>query len=371
MEDFSAECVVIGGGVIGLAVARELAKAGHEVFLIEREKVTGAGTSSRNSEVIHAGIYYPQNSLKARLCVEGRELLYDYCRERDVHHKNIGKVIVASNENQITKLKNIEAKAKANGVQDLRWLDKNEVNALEPEVTAITGLFSPSTGIVDSHAYMDALKNEFIYEGGHVVVQAPLESWKIASDHIELEVGGADPCRVQAKKVINAAGIFAATLLHKLSDFPAAYIPKQYYAKGNYFILSGKSPFSHLVYPVPEAAGLGIHATLDMGGSCRFGPDVEWVEDYSDLHVNPARAESFYKAIRTYWPGLPDGALSPGYAGIRPKLVPEGTPAADFVIQDIRTHGVPGLVNLLGIESPGLTSSIALAKYAKNVLFRT
>jgi L-2-hydroxyglutarate oxidase LhgO len=297
-------------------------------------------------------------------------LLYDYCRTRDVPHKNIGKVIVASNENQIAKLKDIEAKAKANGVNDLRWLDQTEVKSLEPEVTAVTGLFSPSTGIVDSHTYMDMLKNDFIYEGGHVVVQAPLESWKIAADHIELEVGGADPCRVRAKKVVNAGGIYAATLLKKLSGFPAAHTPQQYYAKGNYFILSGKSPFRHLVYPVPETAGLGIHATLDMGGACRFGPDVEWTEDYSNLHVNPARAESFYKAIRRYWPGLPDDALSPGYAGIRPKLVPEGTAAGDFVVQDEKIHGIPGLVNLLGIESPGLTSSLALAKYVNKALFR-
>jgi L-2-hydroxyglutarate oxidase LhgO len=368
MEDFSAECVVIGGGVIGLAAARALALAGREVFLIEREKMTGAGTSSRNSEVIHAGIYYPKDSLKARLCVEGRALLYDYCRQHDIPHKNIGKLIVATNDNQLARLKEIEAKARANGVGDLRGLDKNEVKAIEPEITAIAGLFSPSTGIIDSHTFMESLKNDFLHEGGHVVVNAPLESWKILPDHIELEIGGTEPCRVRAAKVVNAGGISAATLLKKLIHFPEAHIPKQYYAKGNYFILSGKPPFRHLVYPVPEAAGLGIHATLDMGGTCRFGPDVEWTENYSDLQVNPARAENFYKAIRSYWPGLADGALSPGYAGMRPKLVPEGMAPADFVVQDQRTHGVPGLINLLGIESPGLTSCLALAQYVKGAL---
>jgi L-2-hydroxyglutarate oxidase LhgO len=301
--------------------------------------------------------------------VEGRDLLYDYCRAHHVPHKNIGKVIVAINENQIAELKNIRAKASANGVNNLRELTREETHTLEPNVTSVAGLFSPSTGIIDSHEYMARLKDDFISAGGHVVLQAPLESWKTTPNGLELKIGGKEPCTLNAKHVVNAAGLDAVLLLHKLVGFPAAHIPPHYWAKGNYFILSGASPFKHLVYPIPEAAGLGIHATLDMAGQCRFGPDVEWVDDPTHLKVHPARAESFYKAIRTYWPGLQDGALYPGYAGMRPKLQPPTGPAADFVIQAEKTHGIRGLVNMLGIESPGLTSSLAIANHTKTLLF--
>ncbi len=369
MDSFSAECVVIGAGVIGLACARAMQQAGVETYFIERESHFGMGTSSRNSEVIHAGIYYPAGSLKARFCVEGRKLLYDYCRTHNVPHKNSGKVIVASNESQIAQLDAINAKARANGVNDLKRLSKSEINSMEPEVRAAAALFSPSTGIIDSHAFMQSLLHDFITAGGHAVMEAPLEKAEILKNGIVLHVGGKEPCRVTAKKVINAAGLNAIALLKKIEGFPAAHIPKQYWAKGNYFILSGKSPFSRLVYPIPEAAGLGVHATLDMAGQCRFGPDVEWVDDPKDLTVNPSRAQRFYDAIRTYWPGLPDGALYPGYAGMRPKLQSPNEAAADFVVQDVQAHGISGLINLLGIESPGLTSSLAIADHTKSLLF--
>ncbi|HVY12596.1 MAG TPA: NAD(P)/FAD-dependent oxidoreductase [Alphaproteobacteria bacterium] len=369
MSDFTSECVVIGAGVVGLAVARELAQAGVETYVLERESGFGMGTSSRNSEVIHAGIYYPPGSLKAWFCVEGRGLLYDYCRARSIPHRNCGKVIVATQDNQKEKLNEIEARAKASGVNSLKRLSADDVHALEPEVKAVAGLFSPETGIIDSHAFMQSLLDDFMMAGGHAVMQAPLLGAEITSDGITLRVGGKEPCTVKTRKLVNAAGLDAVRILKMFKGFPAAHIPPQYYAKGNYFILSTRSPFTHLVYPIPEAAGLGIHATLDMGGACRFGPDVEWVDDPNNLEVNPARAESFYKAIRTYWPGLMDGALQPGYAGMRPKLQAPTAVAADFVIQGKEVHGIKGLVNLLGIESPGLTSSLAIAAYTKNLLF--
>jgi L-2-hydroxyglutarate oxidase LhgO len=296
-------------------------------------------------------------------------MLYDYCRRHHIPHKNCGKVIVAANDSQLAKLENIDAAARANGVNDLRRLSKSEINAMEPEVVAVAALFSPSTGIIDSHAFMQSLLNDFIGAGGHAVMEAPLLKAEILSDGIRLHVGGKEPCRVKTKKLVNAAGNAAIPLLKKISGFPAQHIPAQYHAKGNYFVLSGQSPFKHLVYPIPEAAGLGIHATLDMAGQCRFGPDVEWVNSADDLKVNPDRAASFYAAIRTYWPGLPEGALQPGYAGMRPKLQNPGQAALDFLVQDKTIHGVPGLVNLLGIESPGLTSSLAIAEATKDLLF--
>jgi L-2-hydroxyglutarate oxidase LhgO len=369
MSHFETECVVIGAGVVGLAVARALAQAGRETIIIERENMIGTGTSSRNSEVIHAGIYYPKGSLKAIHCVRGKEMLYRYCAESHVPHKNIKKVIVAINEDQVEKLKEIDAKARANGVEDLRFLSKAEINNMEPNVTAVGALLSPSTGIIDSHKYMEILLGDADNAGASIVYNAPVESGVIKDGGITLSVGGADPCTITCKYLVNSAGLYAVKFLHTLKNFGAAHIPEQYYAKGNYFILNGKSPFNHLVYPIPVAAGLGTHATLDMGGACRFGPDVEWVDSPEDLAVDPTRAPSFYEAIRTYWPGLPDGALQPGYAGMRPKLQTPTGPAADFVIQGKETHGIPGLVNLLGIESPGLTSSLSIAETTKDLLF--
>lgn len=368
MADFETECVVIGAGAVGLAVARALALAGRETIVIERENMIGTGTSSRNSEVIHAGIYYPKGSLKAKFCVAGKGLLYDYCRERHVPHKNIGKVIVATSAEQVDKLKEIDAKARANGVEDLRFLDKAEINRMEPNVAAVGALFSPSTGIIDSHKYMETLLGDFENAGGAIVYNAPVEGGTITANGIVLRVGGAEPCNITTRYLVNSAGLYTTRFLARLENFPADKIPQQFYAKGNYFVLNGKSPFNHLVYPVPVAAGLGTHATLDMAGQCRFGPDVEWVDSPEDLVVNPERVTSFYEAIRLYWPAIQDGSLAPGYAGMRPKLQTPTGAAVDFVLQGTADHGVPGLVNLLGIESPGLTSSLAIAETTRDML---
>lgn len=369
MTVHKTQCIVIGAGVIGLSVARAFALHGLETLILESAGSIGTGTSSRNSEVIHAGIYYPKDSLKARLCVQGRKLLYDYCAARHVPHKKIGKMIVACEEAQIPKLKELDEKARANSVGDLQFLGKEEINKREPHVRAVAALYSPSTGIIDSHKLMESLQGDFENAGGMIAYEAPVISASFNANGLMLEVGGKEPARIQAKYVVNAAGLGAVPLLHKFQNFPATHIPKHYYAKGNYFLLSGKSPFAHLVYPIPVAAGLGTHATLDMGGQCRFGPDVEWVDDPDHLAVNPERASSFYEAIRTYWPDVPEGALQPGYAGMRPKLQAPHEPAADFLIQAPQTHGIQGLVNLLGIESPGLTSSLAIAEMTKALLF--
>jgi L-2-hydroxyglutarate oxidase LhgO len=366
-ERMASECVVIGAGVIGLAVAREMALAGIETILLEKEKSIGTGISSRNSEVIHAGIYYPQGSLKARFCVEGKARLYDYCRTRHVPYKPIGKVI-AANTAQMAKLNAIAQTARANGVTDLQPLSRTELQAMEPEVAADAGLFSPSTGIVDSHTLMATLLGDFEQAGGALALDAPVLDGTIEKDGIALAIGGAEPCTITTRFLINSAGLDAADFLHKLRGFPPSHIPPMYYAKGNYFSLSARSPFTHLVYPVPEEGGLGIHATLDMAGQCRFGPDVEWVEAPDHYAVDSGRAARFYAAIRSYWPGLQDGALAPSYAGMRPKLNPAGQGNADFVVQDQKIHGVKGVINLLGMESPGLTAALAVAAHTKDLL---
>ena len=356
------DCLVIGAGVVGLAVARALALAGREVVIAEACDGIGTQTSARNSEVIHAGIYYPPGSLKARVCVEGRKLLYAYLRERGLPHKACGKLIVATSESQRPVLETIAARAAASGVDSLRFLDRDAARALEPEVSCELALFSPETGVVDSHALMLSLLGECEAAGGALALNTPIAGWRRADDGFSVDFGGADPARYTARSVVNAAGHGAPRLLAGLEGFPTRHAPVQHYAKGNYFALLGRQPFSHLVYPVPEAAGLGVHATIDMGGRVKFGPDVEWVGHDQDLIVDAGRAESFYAAIRTYWPALPDGALVADYAGIRPKLHGPGEPMPDFRIDGPAVHGVPGLVNLLGIESPGLTSSLAIAE---------
>jgi len=369
MSDFSCEVVVIGAGVVGLAVARALAQAGREVVVLEAAASIGTGISSRNSEVIHAGIYYPPGSLKARLCVAGKQQLYHYCRERQIPHKNCGKLIVATQNEQIATLEAIKARAEASGVLDVGFLDKAQITAREPEVAGVAALFSPSTGIIDSHAFMASLLGDMVQAGGQICYNAPVQRGDITDAGILLQVGGAEPCAIRADYVVNAAGLYAIPLLQSLTGFPPQHIPLGYYAKGSYFMLQGKNPFRHLVYPVPVAAGLGVHATLDMGGQCRFGPDVEWVNNPEDYHVDPNRGTCFYAAVRAYWPGLPDNSLYPGYAGIRPKLqTPDGS-AVDFMVQGQQTHQIPGLVNLLGIESPGLTAALALATQVKYALF--
>jgi L-2-hydroxyglutarate oxidase LhgO len=353
------DAVVIGAGVVGLAVARALAQAGREVVILEAEDAIGTHTSSRNSEVIHAGIYYPKGSLKARSCVAGKELLYEYCVAHGVPHRRSGKLIVATNEEQIVELENIQKRAHANGVTDVVWMTQAQVLALEPELSCVAGLYSPSTGIIDSHALMLAYLGDAEAHGAMLALKSKLTRAETADDGFILHVEDADP--IKTNVLVNSAGLRAPTVATLIEGYPTEKAPRELYAKGNYYSLTRKAPFSRLVYPVPEPGGLGVHVTLDLAGQARFGPDVEWIERI-DYQVDPKRSERFYAAIRKYWPGLPDSALAPGYAGIRPKTAGPGEPAPDFEIQGPRRHGVPGLVHLFGIESPGLTSSLALAE---------
>ena len=360
------DCVVIGAGVVGLAVARALALQGREVMVLEAADAIGTGTSSRNSEVIHAGIYYPQGSLKASLCVAGKALLYAYCAERGIGHSRCGKLIVASSEAQVAQLQGIIAEAAANGVHDLVLLSREQARALEPQLECVAAVHSPSTGIVDSHGLMLALQGDIENTGGLVVLNSPLAQAKCAQSAIYLIAE--DGTELEAKTVVNAAGLRAQALASRFVGLAAQHVPPSHYAKGNYFTLSGRSPFSRLIYPVPEAAGLGVHLTIDLGGQAKFGPDVQWVNSPDDLVVNPARGEAFYVEVRKYWPALADGTLIPGYAGLRPKIQGPGEPAKDFLIQGPAEHGVPGLVNLFGIESPGLTSALAIGDYVSRLL---
>jgi L-2-hydroxyglutarate oxidase LhgO len=357
------ECVVIGAGIIGLALARRLSMDGREVVILESEERIGTGTSSRNSEVIHAGIYYPAGSLKARLCVEGNAKLYAYCRERGVEHSRCGKLIVATGEDQRATLRQIQAKAAANGTEPLQWLDADEARALEPGLRCTGALLSPSTGILDSHGLMKSLLRDAEDTGAVLALCSPVLGGRPESSGLVLRVGGGEPMELCADRVYNCAGLQAQAVARSIEGIRSRTIPPLHMAKGNYYALSGPAPFSRLVYPVPEAAGLGVHLTLDLGGQARFGPDVEWV-DRLDYDVDPARADSFYGAIRRYWPELKDGSLQPAYSGIRPKLQgPTDDEAKDFMIQGPESHGVQGLLNLFGIESPGLTACLALADH--------
>lgn len=352
------DAVVIGAGLVGLAVARALATAGREVVILESEDAIGTHTSSRNSEVIHAGIYYPQGSLKARACVQGRQRLYAYCAERGVPHRRCGKLIVATDAAQREELEGIRQRAHANGVTDVVRVSPAQACAMEPELHCVSALHSPSTGIIDSHALMLAYLGDAERAGAMLALKSPLAKGVVRTGGIELHVAGAEP--ILAAQVVNSAGLRAPSLARRIDGYPAELAPPELYAKGNYYSLAKRPPFSRLVYPVPEPGGLGVHVTLDLGGRVRFGPDVEWV-DRIDYTVDPRRAERFYAAIWRYWPGLPDGALEPDFAGIRPKISGKDAPAADFLVQGPRAHGVPGLVNLFGIESPGLTASLPLA----------
>jgi L-2-hydroxyglutarate oxidase LhgO len=361
------DAIVIGAGVVGLAVARALALAGREVIVLEAAEGIGTETSSRNSEVIHAGIYYPPGSLKARLCVAGNHALYRFCAEHGVPHRRCGKLLVATDERQLPKLAAIKQQADASGVTDLAPLTAAEARALEPELRCVAAYLSPSTGVIDSHAFMLALQGDAQAHGAMTAFRSPVTGGAVRDDGIALEVGGATPTTVIARSVVNCGGLHAQKLAAALAGFPPAHVPPTYYAKGNYYSLSGRSPFSRLVYPMPNEAGLGVHITIDLAGQARFGPDVEWI-DRIDYDVDPRRAAGFYAAIREYWPGLKDGSLAPGYAGIRPKLVGPGAPAGDFVISGPRDHGVPGLANLFGIESPGLTAALAIGERVRDVL---
>ncbi len=349
---------MIGAGVIGLATARALALAGYEVVVLEAEAHIGSGASSRNSEVIHAGIYYPQGSLKAQTCVEGKAALYDYCESRHIPHRRCGKLIVATHKDQKPELERILAAARANGVDDLVWLTGAEARAMEPALTCVAALYSPSTGIIDSHAYMLSLQGEAEAARAMTAFQTSVSALRLDADGVALTTCDDTEPSLKARLVVNCTGLTAPDLAATAAAPDAAPI-RAHYAKGSYFTLSGRSPFQTLIYPTPEPGGLGVHLTLDMGGQAKFGPDVEWV-DAPDYAVDPRRAEGFYAAVRRYWPDLPDHALTPGYAGVRPKISGRGEPAADFRIDMAPTPG-GGLINLLGIESPGLTASLAIA----------
>lgn len=361
------DCVVIGAGVVGLAVARALALRGREVMLLEAAAAIGTGTSSRNSEVIHAGIYYAPGSLKARLCVQGRRMLYDYCAERGIGHRRCGKLLVATAPEQLPQLQGIVERARANGV-DLERLSAAQARAMEPALCCEAALYSPSTGIVDSHALMLALQGDVENAAGMVVLNAQVEQARCTPAAIEVTTQ--DGTCLQAKTVVNAAGLQAPKLAARFQGLEPRHVPQAYFAKGNYFTLAGRAPFSHLIYPVPQAAGLGVHLTLDLGGQAKFGPDVQWVASADDLTVDPARGDAFYAEVRKYWPALQDGALLSGYAGIRPKIHAPDAAACDFMVQGPTDHGLPGLVNLFGIESPGLTSALAIGELVVELLER-
>lgn len=355
------DCVVIGAGVVGLACAKFLAEAGREVIVLEAADMIGSETSSRNSEVIHAGIYYPTGTFKAKACVEGKRFLYDYCAERGIPHKRIGKLIVATTAAELPKLDTLKAQADANGVPDLEYLSPEAVRQLEPEVRTVGALLSPSTGIIDSHSLMLAYQGDAEDHGAMIAFLSPVLGGEIRDDGILLNVGGEEPMQLLATAVVNSAGLHAPTLGRALKGVPPETVPNDYLAKGSYYSLLGKQPFRMLVYPMPVPGALGVHVTLDLGGQCKFGPDIEWVDDLN-YDVDPRRADSFYEAVRHYYPGLRDGALVPAYSGMRPKIHGPGEPQPDFLVQGPDAHGVPGLVNLYGIESPGLTASAAVAR---------
>jgi L-2-hydroxyglutarate oxidase LhgO len=365
MDD--VDCVVIGAGIVGLAVARALALAGRETLILEKTAAIGSGISSRNSEVIHSGLYYAPGSLKARLCVAGKDALYAYCASHGIGHRRCEKLIVAAAESQIAELESLQRAGAANGVTDLRLLDWREATALEPALAAVAALLSPSTGIVDSHALMLSFLGDAEAAGALIAFRTEVTRMALEDRRALIWTGGAAEPSLRARLVVNAASLAAIGLARRIEGFSAEHIPRGWYAKGAYFSLSRRAPFTRLIYPVPEQGGLGIHLTLDLAGQARFGPDVEWLagDDPAgfDYAVDPARGELFYAAIRRYWPGLRDGDLAPAYAGIRPKLSGPGMPAADFRIDGPAVHGGPAIINLFGIESPGLTAALAIGDY--------
>jgi len=355
------QVLVIGAGVIGLAVARAAALAGHDVIVAEQADAIGTGISSRNSEVIHAGMYYPTGSLRAQLCPRGNVMLYEFCETHGVSHRRCGKLIVATNAAEAARIEAIQAQGKINGVEGLEMIGGNAARDLEPDLSCIAALVSPATGIIDGHAYMLALQGDLEVHGGVIAFETPVERLSPALHGWRVHFGGRDPGHLDVDAVINCAGLSAQKVARAIEGYPQTRIPKQVLARGNYFAYAGRPAFTRLIYPTPVDGGLGVHVTLDLAGRMRFGPDVEWIE-HESYDVDPARAASFYARIRTYWPGLPDGALVPDYAGIRPKLTGPGEPAADFMIEGPAEHGMAGLVNLFGIESPGLTASLPLAE---------
>ncbi len=363
MDQFEVECLVVGAGVIGLAVARALAHQGKDVVLVEQTDGIGNGISSRNSEVIHAGIYYPKDSLKAQLCVKGKTLLYQYCLENHIPHQKLGKLIVAQTEADILKLQSIRLHAQENGVLDLMFLSQKELSSIEPDLSSVAALFSPSTGIIDSHAFMLQLQADFENVGGQCIFNTKLKALKFDAFGIHVESEN-DNTKIIAKQCINAAGLNAVSFCQSLQGFSPVILPKAYFAKGNYFSYQGKVPFKHLIYPVPVHGGLGVHLTLDMNKAAKFGPDVEWLADNEpfDYRVDESKKSDFVKAVKTYWPALNESKLCADYSGIRPKISGPSDIAADFCIQGEEVHGIKGFINLLGIESPGLTSALAIAE---------
>ncbi|WP_418319476.1 NAD(P)/FAD-dependent oxidoreductase [Piscinibacter sakaiensis] len=370
------DACVIGAGVVGLAVGRMLAMAGLETIVVDRADAIGTATSSRNSEVIHAGIYYDAGSLKARLCVDGKAMLYDYCETHGVPYRRCGKLIVAADDSQSAALQRLQQRAMANRVTDLQWLEAPALRELEPELRATAGLLSPSTGIIDSHGLMLSLQGGLEVHGGAVALRSPVLAMRQTSDGHLLQIGGDHPIELCARYVVNSAGLWAPALARRIDALQAAPPPRPRLAKGNYFSLARRSPFSRLIYPIPQPGGLGVHLTLDLAGQARFGPDVQWLDgddpDQIDYRVDPARAERFYAEIRRYWPALPDGVLQPDYSGVRPKLRLAGetddSVTHDFIIDGPAVHRVPGLVNLFGIESPGLTACLAIAEEVRQQL---
>ncbi len=356
------QCIVVGAGVVGLSVARSLAARGREVVVLESETHIGTGVSSRNSGVIHAGIYYETDSLKARLCVQGKHALYRLCEEHGVSHARIGKLIVATDAAQIPALEKLRERARGNGVDDLEYLTPDRVRELEPAVRCAGALLSPSTGIIDAHEYMLALQADAEKYGAVIALGTPCVRASARGDGLRVEAGGADPMTLDCDALVNCAGLGAQAVAGSIEGLADETIPPLHPAKGNYFQLDRPSPFRRLIYPMPDAAWLGVHVGLDLAGRCKFGPDMHWVDEL-DYDVDETRADDFYASIRRYWPELPDGALQPDYTGIRPKIYAKGQAARDFYIQGPDEHGVPGLVNLYGIESPGLTSAIAIGEY--------
>jgi L-2-hydroxyglutarate oxidase LhgO len=364
------DALVIGGGAVGLAVARALAQSGRETIVAEARNGIGQGVSSRNSEVIHAGLYYPTGSLKARLCVRGKELLYALCASHGVDHRRCGKLTVANSDAEVTALRVLQQRAGANGVP-VEWLEGPQATALEPALRCQAALLSPSTGVVDSHGFMLALQGDLERAGGMLALESAVVSATLSSSGPHV-VRLADGSELEAGILVNSAALHACSLARRFEGLAPRFVPREHFAKGNYYALAAKAPFTHLIYPAPADAWLGVHLTLDLGGQAKFGPDIEWLDvrtpEEIDYVVDPRRADGFYAEVRRYWPGLPDGSLSPSYSGVRPKIHGPGEPAPDFRIDGPALHGVPGLVNLFGIESPGLTSAMAIAEVVVEML---
>ena len=365
--DYEIDCVVAGAGVIGLAIARELAQAGREVLILESQEAFGRGVSSRSSEVIHAGMYYTPGSLRAKLCVKGKWQLYDFMKKHNVAHTNCGKLIVATSDEEVPILETIMQKGATNGVDDLTLLDQTQALALEPALSCKAAILSPSTGMMDSAGIMLALLGEAENAGASLAVRAPVTGGRVGGSLIEIDTGGDEPMTIGCNLFVNSTGLYAPHVAVSLEGLDASHVPTAYYGKGSYFSITGKAPFTRLIYPCPIVGGLGVHLTIDVGGQARFGPDVEWVDE-PDYEVDPRRADEFYALVRKYWPGLQDGALQPSYAGVRPKIVPPGIQTQDFRIDGPDQHGVPGLINLFGMESPGLTSSLAIGRYVMDIV---